>query len=171
MVNLTVQEAYEKIRTALDNEKCSFLVEESPKQIIVKQGSLWGISPNTAKKIIKIDFEPTDNGTRVNCLSKLASDWKNITLIGCVLAAILAGICIWMAADLSAFMSTNVPGVWSWLVTNDGYVNVLAERAFINLTLGLAVFLTVVIVLEAAIVVYDKSKIDVFAAKILGSLG
>jgi len=170
MVSLTVQETYEKIRTTLSNEKCRFLLEESPKQIVVKQGSLWGISPKTAKKTLKISLEATNNQTKISCLSKLASDWKNVTLIGCVLAAILVGLCVWMAADLTTFMSTNVPSFWSWLVTEGGYVNVLAERAFINLAWELAVFLTIVIVLEAVIVVYVRSKIDLFAAKVLESL-
>jgi hypothetical protein len=170
MVNLTVQEAYEKIRFALADEKGRFVLEKSPKQIVVKQGSLWGISPKTAKKTIEIDLEPSDNGTKVKCISKLSSDWKNITLIGCVLAAILIGVCIWMIIDLTAFMSTNVPSVWSWLVTEGGNVNALAGKAFINLAWELAVFLTIVIVLEAVIVVYVRSKIDLFASKILETL-
>ena len=171
MVSLTVQETYEKMSLALAKEKCKFLLENPPEQIVVKQGSLWGISPKSAKKTLKIDLEATNNRTKISCLSKLASDWKNVTLIGCVLAAILLGVCIWMAADLTVFMSTNVPSVWSWLVTEGGYVNVLAEKAFINLAWELAVFLTIVIVLEAAIVVYVRSKIDLFAVKILESLG
>jgi len=170
IVNLTVQEAYDTIRTALSEENCRFLSEKSLRQIIVKQGSLWGISPKTAKKTIEIDLEPSDNGTKVKYISKLSSDWKNITLIGCVLAAILVGVCIWMIIDLTAFMSTNVPSVWSWLVTEGGNVNVLAGKAFINLAWELAVFLTIVILLEAVIVVYVRSKIDLFASKILETL-
>ena len=49
-------------------------------------------------------------------------------------------------------------------------VNVLAGKAFINLAWELAVFLTIVIVLEAVIVVYVRSKIDLFASKILETL-
>ena len=66
-------------------------MEESPKQIAVKQWLLWGISPKTAKKTMEIDVEPSDNGTEVKCISKLFSDRKNITLIGCVLETILVG--------------------------------------------------------------------------------
>ena len=53
-------------------------------------------------------------------------------------------------------MSTNVPSVWSWLVTEDGNVNALAGKAFINLAWELAVFLAFAIVLEAVIVVYVR---------------
>jgi hypothetical protein len=106
----------------------------------------------------------------VVCFSKLASGWKNITLIGCVLAAVLLGLCVWMAVDLSVFMSTNNPSIWSWLVSESGNVNVLAERAFINLAWEMSVFLLIVIVLEVAIVVYVKSQIDRFAMLVLDSL-
>lgn len=170
MVGLSVQDAYERIRMSLSKKDCSFLVEDPPKQIIAIQGSLWGVSPKTAKKTIKVDLELSGSGTRVVCVSKLASGWKNITLVGCVLAAVLLGLCVWMAVDLSVFMSTNNPSVWSWLVSEGGNVNVLAERAFISLAWEMSVFLLIVIVLEVAIVVYVRSRIDRFAALVLDSL-
>jgi len=86
-----------------------------------------GISPKIAKKTIEIDLEPTHNGTKVKCIFKLSLDWKNITSIGCVLAAILVGVCMWMIIDL-AFMSTNVSSVWSWLAAEGGNVIVLAGK-------------------------------------------
>ena len=49
-------------------------------------------------------------------------------------------------------------------------VNVLAGKAFINLAWELAVFFAFAIVLEAVIVVYVRSKIDLFASKILETL-
>ena len=170
MVGLSVQDAYERIKVSLTEKDCSFLVENPPKQIIAIQGSLWGVSPKSAKKIIKVDLDPSGSGLRVVCVSKLAAGWKNITLIGCVLAAVLLGLCVWMAVDLGVFMSTSNPSVWSWLVSEGGNVNVFAERAFINLAWGMSVFLSIVIVLEVAIVVYVKSRIDRFAAFVLDSL-
>ncbi len=97
----------------------------------------------------------------------MASDWKNITLIGCGLAFVLVGLCVWMATDLTTLIATNVPGFWGWLVTVNGSVDLVATQAFVNLTWGLAGFLSLVIVLEAAIVVYTHSKIDSFNEKIL----
>ena len=49
-------------------------------------------------------------------------------------------------------------------------VNVLAGKAFIKLAWKLAVFFAFAIVLEAVIVVYVRSKIDLFASKILRTL-
>ncbi len=170
LVGLTVQKTYEKIRMYFTEKDCSFLVDEPPEQMILNQGSLWGISPKTAKKTIKLDLEPIGDGTKVVCVSKLASGWKKITLIGCVLAAALLGLCVWMAVDLNIYMSTNNSSVWSWLIGEGGSVNVLAGRAFINLAWEMSVFLLVVIVLEVAIVIYVKFRIDGFAELVLDSL-
>jgi hypothetical protein len=111
-----------------------------------------------------------DSGTQVTFLSKLSSDWKNLTIIGCVFAFVLVGICVWMAADLSAFMVTHEPSFWSWLITVEGNVVFQAGKAFVNLAWDLAVFLSAVILLEIVIVVYVHSKIDTFAQQILDQL-
>ena len=75
-----------------------------------------------------------------------------------------------MAADLSALVATRVPGFWSWLVTVGGNVNSAAAQTLINLTRGLAAFLSLIILLEAAIVVYAHSKIDIVAEAALKQL-
>jgi hypothetical protein len=169
-VSLKIEEAYPKLKVALVEKGCKVISEELPKQICFKQGSLWGISPKTAKKNIIVNLEPVSDGTRVNCSSKLASDWKNITLIGCALAFVLVVLCVWMANDLSGFMVTRVPSFWSWLVTVGSNVDLLAAQVFVNLTWGLAVFLSVIILLEGAIVVYVRSKIDTFTQDTLNQL-
>ena len=107
-----------------------------PKQILLNQGSLWGISPKTAKKTITVNLEQVDEGTRVRVSSKLSSDWKNITLIGCAFALVLVGLCIWMATDLTTVMATHQNSFWSWLVAVEGNVDLVAAQAFVNLTWG-----------------------------------
>ena len=111
-----------------------------------------------------------EDGTRVNFSSKLASDWKNITLIGCVLAFVLVGLCVWMATDLSAFMVTREPSFWSWLVTVGRSVDLAAAHSFVYLTWGLTVFLSVIILLEGVIVVYARYRIDLFTQEVLNQL-
>ena len=102
-VSLKIEEAYANLKAVLVEKGCKVLSEEPPRQISVKQGSLWGISPKTAKKTVNVNLAPVDSGTRVTFSSKLASDWKNITAVGCALAAVLVGVCLWIAADLSRF--------------------------------------------------------------------
>ncbi len=161
-VNLKIEEVYPKLRAALIAKDYKVIFEETPNQICFKQGSLWGISPKTAKKKIDVNLETVSEGTIVSCASTLSSDWKNITLIGCGLAAILIGLCAWMATDLSRLIVTHVPGFWGWLVTGGNYVDYGAAQAFVRLMLGLAGFLSLIIVLEVFIVVNVRSKIDIF---------
>jgi hypothetical protein len=169
-INLKIEETYPKLKAALVEKGCKIISEELPQQICFKQGSLWGIAPQTAKKIITVNLESVEGGTRVQCSSKLASDWKNITLIGCALAFVLIVLCVWMATDLSAFIVTRVPSFWSWLVIVGGNVDLVAAQVFVNLTWGLTVFLSVIILLEGAIVVYVRSKIDAFTQDALNQL-
>jgi hypothetical protein len=169
-VNLNIEEVYPKLKALLVEKGCKVDSEEPLKQIRFKQGSLWGISPKTAKKIVKLNFAVVDNGTRLSCSSRLASDWKNITLIGCSLAFVLAGLCLWMATDLNTFMVTNASGFWSWLIIAENNVNLVAVQAFINLTWGLAIFLFAIILLEIVIVVYVCSKIDEVTKEALDQL-
>ncbi len=169
-VNLKIEEAYPKLKDALVAKGCKVISEELPKQISVRQGSLWGILPKTAKKTINVNLESVTDGTLVKCSSRLSSDWKNITLIGCAFAFVLVGLCVWMATDLSSFMVTRVPSFWSWLIMAGGNVDLVAGQALVNLTWGLAVFLSVIVLLEAAIVVYVRSRIDCFTEDALNKL-
>lgn len=169
-INLTIEDVYPKSKAILVEKGCKIVSEQEQKQICFKQGSLWGVLPKTAKKTVNIAFEPIDGGTRVKCVSALASDWKNITLIGCALAFVLVGVCVWMATDLTATLVSHVPGFWGWLITVEGNVDVVAARAFVNLTWGLAAFLSAIILLEAGIVVYVRSRIDAFTEDALNML-
>lgn len=169
-VSLKIEEAYADLKAVLVKNDCRVLSEEPPRQISVKQGSLWGISPKTAKKTVNVNFSSVDSGTRVTFSTKLASDWKNITVVGCALAAVLVGVCLWIAADLSSFMVTRVPSFWSWIVTVGGSVDLQAGQAFVNLAWGLAIFLSVVILLEIVIGFYVNTKIDRFAEEMLNQL-
>lgn len=170
MLNLKIDEVYPKLKAVFLEKGCKVISEEPPNQICFKQGSLWGIAPQTAKKTITATLEPVEDGTRVKCSSKLASDWKNITLVGCALAFVLVGLCVWMATDLSAFMVTRVPSFWSWLITVGGNVDLAAAHSFVNLTWGLTFFLSVIILLEVVIVVYARSKIDLFTQEAFNQL-
>jgi hypothetical protein len=170
-VDLKIEEAYLKLKAALVEKGCRVLSEESPKQICFRQGSLWGVLPKTAKKVVKVSLRSSDDGATVSCSSRMASDWKNITLIGCAFAFALVCLCIWMATDLNTVLATHQFSFWSWLVMVGSNVDSAAAQAFINLTWFLAVFLSAIIFLEGAIVVYVHSKIDVFAVDILNQLG
>lgn len=162
-LNLEIDKAYADLKASLVQKGCKIVSEDPPKHLVVQQGSLWGMSPTTAKKTIDVAFIPVDSGTQVACSTRLSSDWKNLTIIGCALAAVLVGLCLWMALDLSTFMGTEKASFWSWLAAVNGNVDVSVAQSFVNLTKALAVFLSVIIVLEVAVAVYAYKGIDRFA--------
>jgi hypothetical protein len=168
--SLEIDKAYADFKASLAEKGCKIISEDPPKHILVKQGSLWGVSPTTAKKTVDATFKAVDSGTRVTCSSHLSSDWKNLTIAGCALAAVLVGLCLWMALDLSNFMVTGKPTFWSWLVTVNGNLDFAVAQAFVNLTKALAGFLSVIIVLEIAVAVHAYSGIDRFVQGILDAL-
>jgi hypothetical protein len=170
-VNLNIEDTYQKLKTALIEAGCKVTSESPPSQLSVQQGSLWGVSSRSAKKNLNLTLEPTGEKTTIKYSSKLSSDWKNITIIGCILAFVLAVVCVWMATDLGAYLSSDNPGFWSWLITTQSGTEVQAGEAFVHLAWGLAAFLFVIIAAEAVVYVYAGAKIETFAAEIMAKLG
>ena len=169
-VGLEIGKAHAELKALLLRKGCKILAEEPPKLITVKQGSLWGISPRTAKKVTTYQLAPVDSGTRITCSSALASDWKNLTIIGTALAVLVAAVCWWIATDLDAFIITQQPSYWSWLATVDGYIDFETAQMFVGLTRMLAVFLAIILILEVVITVYVHLRINAFAEETLNAL-
>ena len=169
-VSLEIDKAYAVIKTAFADKGCKIISEQSSHMILLKQGSLWGISPRSAKKKLQVNLESVNSATKVACSSNLSSDWKIITLIGCVLAAVLISLCLWMAYDLNTSIVNQKPSFWSWLVTVNGTVDFQVGHALVNLTKALAVFLFAIIFMEIAITIYVHAKIDRFAEQTLNSI-
>jgi hypothetical protein len=169
-VGLEIEKAHAELKALLLEKNCRIITEETPVLISVRQGSLWGISPVTAKKTVTYHLASVEDRTRVTCSSSLASDWKNLTVIGCVLSVVVVALCLWMAADLDALVATQQQGYWSWIATVDGYVDVQTAQMFTGLTRMLAVFLATILAAEVAIVVYVQTKINTFAEETLNAL-
>jgi hypothetical protein len=170
IVGLKIEDAFAKLKEVLFKQGCKVVAEESPTSIAVRQGSLWGITPKTAKKSMRYSLFPHDSGTRITASSSLATSWKNLTVIGSALAVFLAGLCAWIAVDLKAFMATQKASSWSWVATVDGYTDLEKVQMLAGLGRGLALFLSVVIALEVVIALYAHFKINSFAEETLISL-
>jgi hypothetical protein len=170
-VGLEIEKARAELKALLFQKGCRITAEELPTLISVKQGSLWGISPRTAKKTMIYSLAPVDSGTRITCSSSLASDWKNLTVIGTALAVIVAALCWWIATDLDSFVATQQSGYWSWLVTVDGgYIDFQTAQMLAGVTRMLAVFLVIIIIVEAVVAVYTYFRINLFAEETLSEL-
>ena len=170
-VGLGIEEAYAELKERLVERGCRIIAEEAPVLISVRQGSLWGIAPRTAKKVVTYRLVAVDSGTRITCSSALASDWKNLTLIGCALAVVVAFVCLWIAMDLDALVVTQQPSYWSWIVTVGGFIDFETAETFAGLMRMLTVFLGIILAMEVVIVVYARSKINAFAEETLNALG
>ena len=106
-VKLEIHEAYENLKAVLLQKGCKVIAEEPPTFISVRQGSLWGISPRTSKKVVSCRLSPKDSETRIVVSSSLSSDWKKLTIIGSALSIIVASFCWWIAADLEGFEASQ----------------------------------------------------------------
>ena len=166
-LNLEIEKTYADLKASLVSKGCKVLSEDIPKHLLVKQGSLWGMLPETAKKTVDFTFVAINSTTQVTASSRISSDWKNITIIGCALAAVLAGLCLWISVDLTAFLESGKASFWSWLASVNGNVDVSVAQTFVNLTKALAIFLSVVIALEIVVVAYAYRRIDRFAQETL----
>jgi len=82
----------------------------------------------------------------------------------------VASLCWWIAMDLDAFMVTQQPSYWSWIATVDGYIDFQTAEMFVGLTRMLAVFLAIIIAIEAVIAVYAHFRINAFAEENLKAL-
>jgi hypothetical protein len=169
-VGLEIEKAHAELKALLLKRGCRIVAEEPPTLISVKQGSLWGISPRTAKKAVSYRLSPFNSGTRIACSSRLASGWKNLTVIGSALAVLVASLCWWIAVDLDAFMVTQERSYWSWIATVDGYIDFQTAQSFVSLTRMLAVFLVIILAIEIVIAVYAHFKINAFAEETLKAL-
>ena len=170
MITLEIEKAYASLKALLLGKGCRVIADEAPNHLSVSQGSIWGVSPKTAKKVISYRFSSLDSATRLTVSSKLASDWKNITLIGSAFSLIMAFLCWWIVSDMDLLMTTQKPSYWSWIAMIDGYANLQVAQAVAALTRFLAVFLAVVVALEIIIFVYVNSKIDEVAKGYLNAL-
>jgi hypothetical protein len=169
-VSLEINKAHADLKALLLSKGCKVVAEEPPTFISVKQGSLWGISPRTAKKVMRYRLSPVDSGTRITVSSSLASDWKNLTIIGSTLAVLVMALCWWITADLEAFMITQEPSYWSWIVMVDSYIDFQTGQMLVSLTRILAVFLAIITALEAVIAVNAHFRINAFAEENLKAL-
>jgi hypothetical protein len=166
-VGLKIETAHGKLKDFLLKNKCAIIAEEAPTHIVVKQGSLWGISPRTAKKKISYRLISQDSGTQISSSSSWTMDYKNLTIIGIVSSVFLAILCLWISADLQAYIVTLKHTYWSWLANAQGMIDLQRAQLLINLTRTLAAFLTLTLTLEVIVIVYAHHRIDMFAEESL----
>jgi hypothetical protein len=166
---MPIADAYEDLKTHLQHEGCKFLSEKAPTELIVRQGLLWGLAPQNAKKVVTCTLSETGSETKISCNSKLSKDWVNITVIGIAFSIVLVGVCVWISLDLAYFLDTGLTTSWSWIASSGTYIDYNAGEYVVGLTHMLAGFLTAVILAETGILFYARSRADLFIKEVMKS--
>lgn len=166
-VLLPIEQSYIELKSILLKDKCRIIEEKPPQYILVKQGSLNGVLPKSAKKTVKFYLVPEEAGTKITSSTEIASDWTNMTIFGNILAGVLAAIFFWIAADMQNYLETAKAGYWSWLAQGYGYPDPVNTMFMVNLTRALAIFLVAAIAIEILIVLYVYPRKNTFAENAL----
>jgi len=169
-VSAEIERTYSELRGILLEKNCTIVSEEPHKNIVVRHGSLRGVSPRNAKKVVDYQISPRDSGARIVSQSSVSPDWANLTLWGNVAAAVVAAIFWWIASDIANLLVDGKSGYWTWLAAAFGYPNVQYAFFMVNITQALSVVLLVAIILEIldALIVYRR--ISTFADMTLDEL-
>jgi len=169
-LNLTSEEAYTQLKMQIVQRKWKIISEEAPKKISVVQGSIWGTMPKTAQKEMTFTLQEDSSETKVESNSVLTPKYIALTLAGIVFSIALIVICVWMALNFQAYISTGAAGFWGWLVQAGGILNPDKAALFARLSWFLTAFLAATLVVEAIVVVRVKAKIDSLAEEIVKTL-
>lgn len=167
---LPIEQVYAQLKNILQKNKCEIAEEKPPQYISVKQGSLNGVLPKSAKKSVKYYLSAEGTGTRIASSTQIASDWANLTLFGNILAAVLAGIFLWISVDIEYYMQTAQSSFWTWLARAYGYPDLQRVMFMISLTRATAIFLAITIMVEILIVIYVYPRKNAFAQETLQAL-
>ena len=169
-VSTEVKSTYSELRGILLDKGCKIISEEPPMHIVVSHGSLRGVSPRNAKKVVDYRISPYNSGARICSQSSVSSDWANLTLWGNVAAAVVAAIFWWIASDITNLLVDGKSGYWSWLARAFGYPNIQYAFFMVDITKALSVVLLVTIILEILDVFIVYRRISTFAEMTLNEL-
>ena len=162
-----IEQTYIRLKKILLDSKCKIISEKPPKHICVTQGSLRGILPMSAKKVISFNILKEESGTKIETSSRISTDWKNLTLYGSIIAAVLMVIFIWILIDMNSYFETGRPVVWAWLAQMYGSYGSWGAMFIIRLIQSLAIFLAFTIVFEIIIVIYVYPRKDAFSRQVI----
>jgi hypothetical protein len=169
-VSTEVGSTYSELKGVLLGKRCELVSEEPPNHILVRQGSLSGVSPRNAKKLVDYRIYAHNSGSRIVSYSSVSSDWRNLTLWGNIVAGVFAAIFWWIASDIAIFLADGKTGFWTWLAGAFGYPNVQYAFFMVNVTKVLSVVLVVTILLEIVDVFIVYRKINTFAEETFDEL-
>ena len=169
-VDIEIERAYSDLRTILIERDCKIVSEEPPNRITVEHGTLRGVSPRNAKKLLSIHNYSHESGTRIVVSSSVSSDWAKLTWWGNIIAGLMAIALWWIATDITALIVNGTTGRWTWLASAFGYPDVNYAFFMTNVAKALSVVLVITILLEILDVIIVYRKVDTFALETLRTI-
>jgi len=166
-IRQSIEQTYTRLEKILLDSNCKINVKKPPNCIRVTQGSLMGISPMSAKKVVSFNLSTEGFETKIAGSSQIAADWKNLTIYGNVITAFVIGIFVWITIDMTSYLETAKPGFWAWIAQMYGSHDVLGAGFLINLIQGLSIVLVLVIFIEIVIVIYVYPRKEAFSRQVL----
>ena len=167
---LEIEKAYSELKTILVERGSKIISEVPPEHISIQHGSLRGVSPKSAKKMVNFSMFQNKTITKIEIDSTLSSDWINLTLVGNIIAGFVAAAFWWIASDIADLVVNGNYGYWTWVAEVFGYPNVQYTLFMSNLLKALSIVLVVTIILEILDFFIVYRRIDSFAKEILYEL-
>jgi len=165
-----IERTYSELKVVLLEKDCKIISEEPPKHILVRHGSLRGVSPRNAKKTVDYRIYSDNSGSRIVSQSSVSSDWAELTLWGNIAAGVVAAVFWWLASDIANFLVNGKSGYWTWMAGAFGYPNVQYAIFMVDITKALSVVLVGAVLLEILDVFIVCRKINTFAEETLDEL-
>jgi hypothetical protein len=169
-IALEIEKTYSELKTILVERGSKIISEAPPEHISIQHGSLSGVSPKSAKKMVNFNMFQNKTITKIEVDSKISSDWVNLTLVGNITASFVAAVFWWIASDIADLVVNGNSGHWTWLAEVFGYPNVQYTLFMSNVIKALSIVLVVTIVLEVLDFFIVYRRIDAFAQDILYEL-
>jgi len=167
IVSYPIEQTFIRLKKILRDSNCKIISEKPSRHICVTQGSLRGILPISAKKVISFNLLNEESGTKIESSSRISSDWKNLTLYGSIIAAVLMVIFVWILIDINIYFETGKPVFWAWFAQMYGSYGSWGVMFIIRLIQALTIFLAFTIVFEIIIVIYVYPRKDVFSLQVI----
>ena len=162
-----IDQAFQGLKKILLGSNCKIISEKPHTYICVTHGSLRGILPLSAKKVVSFFLTSDGKGTKISSSSQISDDWKNLTLYGSLIVAALIGIFTWISIDMNSYIETSSPSFWAWLAQIYGPQGSWGAIFLIGLIQALAIFLVFTIFFEILIVIYVYPRKNAFSRQVL----
>ena len=121
----------------------------------------------SAKKVVSFSLSSEGSQTKVEASSQISSDWKNWTLYGNVISALVIALFVWITSDINNYIQTSKPGFWTWIAQLWDSPNMLEAIFVNNLIQAVTIFLAAVVIIEILIVIYVYPRKNTFSQHII----